>query len=46
MPEQVTWHTTLLAEVGRNEEGPLPWVERDYTPVSGAKEWEQGAQRT
>ena len=39
-----TWHTTLLAEVGEaaNNEGPLPWVERDYTPVSSAKEWEQG----
>ena len=29
-----TWHTTLLAEVGSNGEGPLPWVERDYTPIS------------
>jgi hypothetical protein len=29
-----TWHTTLLAEVGANDEGPLPWVERDYTPIS------------
>lgn len=28
--------------VGRNEEGPLPWIERDYTPISTAKEWEQG----
>ena len=39
-----TWHTTLLAEVGEaaNNEGPLPWVERDYTPVSTAHEWEQG----
>mmetsp|Transcript_8666 Transcript_8666/g.27496 ORF Transcript_8666/g.27496 Transcript_8666/m.27496 type:complete len:453 (-) Transcript_8666:489-1847(-) len=42
MAEPVTWHTTLLAEVGSNAEGPLPWVERDYTPVSSAKEWEQG----
>ena len=25
-----------------NEEGPLPWVERDYTPISTAHEWEQG----
>ena len=25
-----------------NEEGPLPWIERDYTPISTAKEWEQG----
>ena len=38
----VTWHATLLAEVGPNGEGPLPWVERDYTPVSTAHEWEQG----
>ena len=37
-----TWHTTLLAEVGPNEEGPLPWIERDYTPISSAKEWETG----
>ena len=39
-----TWHTTLLAEVGeaRNAEGPLPWIERDYTPISTAHEWEQG----
>ena len=42
LPEPVTWHTTLLAEVGPNAEGPLPWVERDYTPISTAKEWEQG----
>uniref|UniRef100_A0A7S4WEY5 FAD-binding FR-type domain-containing protein n=1 Tax=Alexandrium monilatum TaxID=311494 RepID=A0A7S4WEY5_9DINO len=37
-----TWHTTLLAQVGPNGEGPLPWVERDYTPISTAKDWEQG----
>ena len=37
-----TWHTTLLAQVGRNAEGPLPWVERDYTPVSTWREWEKG----
>ena len=39
-----TWHTTMLAHVGRaaNAEGPLPWVERDYTPISTAHEWEQG----
>ena len=33
---------TLLAEVGPNAEGPLPWVEREYTPVSSAKQWELG----
>uniref|UniRef100_A0A0G4FK07 Flavoprotein pyridine nucleotide cytochrome reductase-like FAD-binding domain-containing protein n=1 Tax=Chromera velia CCMP2878 TaxID=1169474 RepID=A0A0G4FK07_9ALVE len=38
----ITWHTTMLAEVGANDEGPLPWIERDYTPVSTAKMWEQG----
>ena len=38
----VTWHVTLLAEVGPNAEGPLPWVEREYTPVSSAKQWELG----
>lgn len=37
-----TWHTTLLAEVGPNSEGPLPWVERDYTPVSTWMDWERG----
>jgi ferredoxin-NADP reductase len=37
-----TWHTTLLADVGTNSEGPLPWIERDYTPISTSKEWEQG----
>ena len=42
VPTPKTWHTTLLAEVGPNTEGPLPWIERDYTPVSGAKQWEQG----
>ena len=40
--EPVTWHVTLLAAVGANDEGPLPWIERDYTPVSTAKEWERG----
>ncbi|EJK44146.1 hypothetical protein THAOC_37342 [Thalassiosira oceanica] len=42
VPTPKTWHTTLLAEVGPNTEGPLPWIERDYTPVSGARQWEQG----
>ena len=39
-----TWHTTLLAYVGEanNKEGPLPWIERDYTPISTAQDWEQG----
>ena len=37
-----TWHTTLLAEVGANAEGPLPWIERDYTPISTWSEWEKG----
>mmetsp|Transcript_17058 Transcript_17058/g.34170 ORF Transcript_17058/g.34170 Transcript_17058/m.34170 type:complete len:482 (+) Transcript_17058:45-1490(+) len=41
-PRPKTWHVTLLGEVGKNEEGPLPWVERDYTPVSSAKDWERG----
>lgn len=42
MADPVTWHTTLLAEIGSNSEGPLPWIEREYTPISSAKEWEQG----
>ena len=28
--------------MGANDEGPLPWIERDYTPISSAKEWEAG----
>jgi len=40
--EPKTWHTTLLAHVGKNNEGPLPWIERDYTPISSAKDWESG----
>ena len=41
-PRPITWHTTMLAEVGSNQEGPLPWIERDYTPISSAKEWDAG----
>lgn len=41
-PSPRTWHVTMLAEIGWNEEGPLPWCERDYTPISTAKEWESG----
>lgn len=41
-PVPKTWHTTLLAEVGPNSEGPLQLIERDYTPISTAKEWESG----
>lgn len=37
-----TWHVTFLAEIGPNLEGPLPWVERDYTPISTAADWENG----
>ena len=32
----------MLAEVGSNAEGPLPWIERDYTPISTAHDWERG----
>ena len=32
----------MLAEIGENKEGPLPWIERDYTPTSTAKDWERG----
>ena len=42
VPQHRAWHTTLLAVVGRNEEGPLPWVERDYTPLSSWIDWEEG----
>ena len=40
-----TWHTTLLAPKKNDaaeDEGPLPWIERDYTPISCAKQWESG----
>ena len=37
-----TWHTTMLAEVGANSEGPLSFIERDYTPVSTWIDWEKG----
>lgn len=49
--EQQTWHTTLLAPVGKSSEepktscfakDPLPWIERDYTPISSAKDWDSG----
>lgn len=40
--EPVTWHISMLGEIGWNKEGPLPWIERDYTPISGALEWERG----
>jgi NAD(P)H-flavin reductase len=39
------WHTTLLAAVGANDEGPLPYIERDYTAVSTAQDWNEGACR-
>ena len=37
-----TWHTTMLAEVGANSEGPFSFIERDYTPVSTWIDWEKG----
>ena len=42
MAQPITWHVTMLGQVGANEEGPLPWIERDYTPISSALEWERG----
>lgn len=36
------WHVALLAEVGDNPEGPLGWVEREYTPVSSDRDWNEG----
>uniref|UniRef100_A0A7S1BNI5 FAD-binding FR-type domain-containing protein n=1 Tax=Corethron hystrix TaxID=216773 RepID=A0A7S1BNI5_9STRA len=39
----ITWHVTMLGEVGiMKDEGPLPWIERDYTPISSALDWERG----
>mmetsp|Transcript_52723 Transcript_52723/g.94623 ORF Transcript_52723/g.94623 Transcript_52723/m.94623 type:complete len:242 (-) Transcript_52723:201-926(-) len=32
----------LLANVGANHEGPTPWVERAYTPISSWRDWEDG----
>ena len=44
VPTPKTWHTTMLGDMGNSDhnEGPLPWVERNYTPISTAKDWEQG----
>lgn len=42
MADPITWHVTMLGELGQNTEGPLPWIERDYTPISSAREWELG----
>lgn len=45
-PKPVTWHTTLLAPLLKEEENleeTLPWIERDYTPISSAKDWEIGS---
>lgn len=39
-PWKKSWHVTLLATVGANSEGPLDYVERDYTPVSSTEEWD------
>ena len=38
----ITWHVTMLGEIGANTEGPLPWIERHYSPISSAAEWEAG----
>jgi pentatricopeptide repeat protein len=36
------WHTTLLAHAPAGTEGPCPWVERDYTPISTFGDWVLG----
>lgn len=36
------WHTTLLAHAPAGTEGPCPWVERDYTPISSFGNWVLG----
>ena len=36
------WHTTLLAHAPADTEGPCPWVERDYTPISTFSDWVLG----
>ena len=50
LPKPNTWHVTLLGCTeedytcdGAGKEGPLPWVERDYTPISSALDWERGS---
>lgn len=42
-----TWHVTMLGKTGEaaegSDDGPLPWIERDYTPISSGLEWERGS---
>lgn len=42
LPKPNTWHVTMLGELN-TDEGPLPWIERDYTPISTGLEWERGS---
>ena len=51
LPKPNTWHVTMLGCIGEDctstgtggeREGPLPWIERDYTPISSALDWERG----
>jgi NAD(P)H-flavin reductase len=39
---QKIWHVTILCMIGANSEGPLNFIERDYTPVSSSMGWEKG----
>ena len=36
------WHVIALAELLRPMEGPLPLLEREYTPISSAEDWALG----
>jgi ferredoxin-NADP reductase len=42
MPWRRSWHVTLLVDVETNREGPLHFVERDYTPISSDQDWNNG----
>jgi ferredoxin-NADP reductase len=42
VPKTVRFLAVCLSFQERNREGPLPWIERDYTPVSSAEDWARG----
>eukprot|EP00928_Gymnodinium_smaydae_P083216 TRINITY_DN66467_c0_g1_i1.p1 TRINITY_DN66467_c0_g1~~TRINITY_DN66467_c0_g1_i1.p1 ORF type:complete len:396 (+),score=28.74 TRINITY_DN66467_c0_g1_i1:47-1234(+) len=37
-----TWHTALLVNESGDAGNPSPGVEREYTPISSARDWENG----
>ena len=42
VPKTVSFLAVCLSLQEQNREGPLPWIERDYTPVSSAEDWACG----